>query len=316
MPGKSWALTHFRSLKFIGLMMTYTLKTRITEGDWKAVATENPLSKRLATGQRRVQQVLDGFLYACYLSGDAGLGKTQTINVATASRTVLRAVPRDYHDLLFWFEQSGGTTPLIFEECDHLFRSERCLNLLKIATDPNGPKAVRIRVPPRKKGEASTYKTIPLTAPIVFALNGDLSNTSHWPSKCIPHILALLSREQPVIINGDRIERWEYTVYLAVLHNLIRKTEDQKRFIPLKVQNDAIAWFTQNLWRLDEVSPRRLKKIARTMMLHHSANYRYGKGALHDDLGQFLVPLDGCAPPHPPVPTIFVTPYPSFKRAA
>ncbi|MBF9234624.1 hypothetical protein [Microvirga alba] len=292
--------------------MTYTLKTRTTEDDWKTVEAENPLSKRIGTAQRRVQQVLDGYVRACYLSGGAGLGKTQTINAACAGKTVIRAIPRDYHDLLFWFEQSRGKIPLIFEECDHLFRSERCLNLLKMATDPNGPKVIRIRVPP-KKGEVSTDKTIPLTAPLVFALNGDLNNYSHWPSACIAHILALASREHPITIDGDRAERWEYTISLAVLHNLLRKTEDRKAFIPLAVQNEAIAWFTENLWRLDEVSPRRLKKIAQTMMLHHSARYRYGMQGLQDDLDQFLVSSTLTGLMHPPVPTIFVTPYESFK---
>lgn len=150
--------------------MTYALKTRTTEEDWQAVETENPLLKRIRTAQRRVEQVLDGYVRACYLTGGAGLGKTQTINAAVAERAVIRALPRTYEDLLFWFEQSKGMIPLIFEECDHLFRSERCLKLLKMATDPNGPKVIRVRVPPQKKGEVSTHKTIPLTAPLIFAL--------------------------------------------------------------------------------------------------------------------------------------------------
>jgi len=297
-------------------MMTYSLKLRTTDEDWRAVETENPLSKRIRTAQRRVQQVLDGYVRACYLTGGAGLGKTQTINAAVAGSAVIRALPRNYEDLLYWFERSRGVTPLIFEECDHLFRSERCLNLLKIATDSNGPKAIRIRVPPQKKGEPSTYKTIPLSAPLVFALNGDLNNHSYWPSTCITHILALASREHPITIDGDRAERWEYTISLAVLHSLIRRSEDQKAYLPLAVQKDAIEWFTMNLWRLDEVSPRRLKKIAQTMMLHHSAGYRYGRQGMDDDLDQFLVPSSEADLPHPPVPSIFITPYPSFRRAA
>jgi hypothetical protein len=297
-------------------MMTYSLKTRTTEEDWKAVETENPLSKRIRTARRRVEQVLDGNVRACYLSGGAGLGKTEAINAAVAGRAVIRAIPRDYHDLLFWFERSKGTIPLIFEECDHLFRSERCLNLLKMATDPNGPKVIRVRVPPKKKNEVSTYKMIPLTAPLIFALNGDLNDHSHWPSKCIAHILALASREPPITIDGARTERWEYTISVAVLHNLIRRSEDHKTYLPLAVQKAAIEWFTTNLWQLDEVSPRRLKKIAQTMMLHHSAGYRYGRDGMTDDLDQFLVPGSGINFPHPPVPTIFVTPYPTFRRAA
>lgn len=126
----------------------------------------------------------------------------------------------------------------------------------------------------------------------------------------------MLSREHPITIDGNRAERWEYTVSLAVLHNLLRKSEDQKVFMPLEVQNAAIVWFTMNLWRLDEVSPRRLKKIAKMMMLHHSAEYRYGRQGLDDDLEQFLMPSAGSGLPHPPVPTIFVTPYPSFRKAA
>jgi len=306
----------------------YELKPRRTAEDWDAVSRENPIAIHMRRAQRRTDYVLQGYVRACYLSGGAGLGKSFAISQAIRDSGVkpIRMVPQNHHDLIHAFEMSGGDIPLVLEECDHVFRSPRCLNLLKLATDTAGAQTLVVRVPPRRKSEVASTKTIPLPRKIVFALNGNLLNQREWPVECRPHIAALLSREEPISIDGNRTERWEYATYLAVRKRMLTMTEDGKKDIPLRIQNAAINWFATNIWRLSEVSPRRLVKITDLMMIHHQteqASQRsgctYDPGALEEDLEQFLLPQAGDLPQPPEVPAIFISPRETSsisKRAA
>ncbi|MBM1169611.1 ATP-binding protein [Microvirga arabica] len=294
----------------------YELKPRRTAEDWDAVEDENPLAKQMRTVQRRAEQVIRGYPPVCYLSGGAGLGKSFAILQAIRSTgaTVIRAMPKNVRELEHFFERSNGTTPLIFEECDHLFNSTNSLNLLKIATDSAGPRSIEVYVAPKKRSESGSFKTIPLTAPTIIACNGDLSNDCVWPTACVPHIEALRSREQPLYIQGDHTARWEYATYLALRRRMLTKTETGID-VPLQVQNEAIQWFADTMWRQSEVSPRRLMKIVNVMMADHLEKKRVQRsGSVHDhralgeDLEQFLLPQAGDLPLPPVVPAIFVSP--------
>jgi hypothetical protein len=294
----------------------YELKLRRTAADWDAVENENPLAKQMRTAQRRAEQVIQGDTRACYLSGGAGVGKSFAISQAidNAGCNVIRAMPKNVRELERFFELSNGKTPLVFEECDHLFRSPNSLNLLKIATDSAGSQSIQVYVP-KVRGEEGGFKTIWLTPPIVFAFNGNLLNDKEWPKECLPHIDALRSREQPLYIHADRTAWWEYATYLALRKRMLTRTEVGRKDIPLSVKNNAIGWFAKTMWRQNEVSPRRLMKIANVFMADHAAKKRahhsgrkHDHRALDEDLEQFLLPDSNDLPPPPEVPAIFVTP--------
>lgn len=302
----------------------YELKPRRAAADWDAVENENPLAKQMRTAQRRAEQVIQGDTRACYLSGGAGVGKSFAISQAidNAGCNVIRAMPKNVRELEKFFELSNGRTPLVFEECDHLFRSPNSLNLLKIATDSAGSQSIEVYVAPKKRSQEGGFKMIRLTAPIVVALNGDLSNEKEWPKECLPHIEALWSREQPLYIRADRAAWWEYATYLALRKRMLTTTEVGRRDIPLNIQNQAIGWFANTMWRQNEVSPRRLVKIANVFMADHVAKRRaqnsgrkYDTRALEEDLDQFLLPEIDDLPQPPEVPAIFVTPKASVSPA-
>jgi hypothetical protein len=297
--------------------MTYGLKVRTTEDEWDAVEDENSVARIMRMAQRNAQRAIQGYQRACYLCGASGAGKTFVLNKAIegSGLKVIRTIPKDYYDLIHAFDFSQGKIPLVFEECDHLFRSPRCLNLLKIATDAAGAQSVRVRIPPKKRSEDSTWKAIPLTAPVAFALNSDLSDRKVWPKECLPHIEALLDRETPIVITAPREAWWEYSTFLALRKQLIFRTEDRKARIPLKVQNKAIAFFAKTAWQQTQLSPRRLVKIAGVLMADFAAQQRaerqghgYDQRALEEDLAQFLNPGADAGIPSPFAPPIFLRP--------
>jgi hypothetical protein len=284
--------------------MAYHLKTRMTAEEWDAVEDENPLAIQMRTACRKTELAIQGYGRAVYLSGGAGVGKSRAITEAikTTGVNVIRLIPDDYRQV-------------IFEECDHMFRSPRTLNLLKMATDTAGAQEMKVYVAPKKKSEEGYFKSLRLTAPTVFALNGVLTDDSQWPKECVPHIHALLDREAPIHINADPEAWWEYATFLALRRGMLRKTEDERHEIPLKIQNAAIRWFAENAWAQTNLSPRRLVKIAGVMMADLAARQRseryghkYDPRALEEDLSQFLKRGYIEDRPAPFAPEIFYTP--------
>jgi hypothetical protein len=197
------------------------------------------------------------------------------------------------------FRTSAQDTPIVLEECDHLFASEGCLNVLKLATERHG-QSIQVYVGAKSARARGTWETVQLTAPVTFTLNNYLTDLAVWPKECRNHIQALCSREPPLTITADRAAQWEYAIYLATVEQMLRYTEGPDQPNPLDIQNAAMRWFSENVWRLSEVSPRRLTKIMRTMMMHHRTGYRWGRGALKEELEQFL---DVSLTDRRPVPT-------------
>lgn len=303
-------------------LMGYHLTTRTTEADWDAVEDENPLAAKMRTAQRKTEAVLLGYATAAYLCGGAGGGKTHAINlaVATTGITPIRISTDNYRDVIRAFEESRGRTPIIFEECDHMFRSERTINILKLATDAAGAREMQVWVPPARKGEEGYHKTIRLTSPVQFAMNGNIMDLAAFPARLRPHLQALIDREKPVVIDGPKAAWWEYSVFLALRRGLLRKTEDGKLDVPLRLQNAAVEWFSENAWNLVHPSPRTLKKIAGVFLTDHAAKargeqgHRYDPRGLDDDLQQFLLPdTERLSRAAPFAPNLFVRPRPTKR---
>lgn len=278
-------------------------KKRKTETDWDAVPTESPLAKQLGGAKRRVHVVLAGSRPVVFICGGAGIGKTKAILDILNGRKSVRHLPSTRRDLEHCFEQSNGRTPIVLEECDNIFKSVPCLNLLKLATDPDGPRFVEVRVPPKKKGAASTTKRISLKAPLVVALNGDLTDESQWPKECRRHIQAMCSREQPILIYPSREQAWEYSCYLALRKEMLRRVNGLD--VSIALQNHAIRWFTEHLYSLKEVSPRSLCSVLKFFVENH--RLELGPHALADDLDTLLGPPTSNGLP-PRAPSLFVKP--------
>jgi hypothetical protein len=301
--------------------MDYHLKTRMTEADWDAVEDANPLAAKMRTAQRKIEAVLRGDQAAAYLCGGAGVGKTHIINatINATGITPIRISTDSYRDVIRAFEESRGRTPIIFEECDQMFRSERTLNILKLATDAAGARKMQVWVPPARKGEDGYFKTISCTNPLLFAMNGNINDINAFPRILQPHLQALIDREKPLVIDAAKEAWWEYSVFLALRRGLLRRSEDGQQDVPLKLQNAAIRWFSANAWNMVHPSPRTLKKIAgifaTNAKMQDEQAHRYDARALADDLAEFLVePSARSTRTAPFAPDLFVTPRPPKKE--
>ncbi len=200
-----------------------------------------------------------------------------------------------------------------------MFRSERTLNILKLATDAAGARKMQVWVPSAHKGEDGYFNTVSLTSPLLFAMNGNISDVAAFSANLRPHLQALIDREKPVVIDAAKEAWWEYSVFLALRRGLLRKTEDRRHDISLKLQNTAIRWFSANAWNVVHPSPRTLKKIAGIFLadakLQVEQAHRYDNRALGDDLEEFLVEAFARSMRTPPfAPNLLVTPRPARKE--
>lgn len=231
------------------------MKTRTTYSEWSDVEQENDVAKAMKRVQRWTEHVGQGTRPVAYLCGGAGVGKTRAIKngLRNSPHQPLFLSPTRYTDLIEAFREAGGKRPIIFEEADQVLNSVRMVNLLKIATDEDGPRLA----------EAGKFGRVKMNAPILLASNRNMNDDAAFPKEVREHIAALRSRSAPLVIPNAPLQVWEYACHLAITQNLIR-TDQKGRGISIATQNAALEWFTRHIWRMDDVSPRRLKQIALT----------------------------------------------------
>ncbi len=280
----------------------HTLKNRMSLQEWEAVKTENPVAQDLSRAALWAEQVCQRSRSVAYICGAAGVGKTYAVDqgLQTAKRRGVRPVycnPASYRDMVDAYAEADGKRPVVFEEADQVFGTERMLNVLKLATDESGPRVYG------RNGK----RPVRLDAPTLLTSNRDLNEDAHFAPKLRPHVQALRSRSVPLVISADPLPLWEYACYLAITKGLIRQNSGGQG-ISVRIQDAALAWFTEHLWRLDEVSPRRLREIARSIDRYWDPSQKTwkcgGEEAWRADLQAFLKrPVN--AAPVPVIPRIF-----------
>lgn len=228
------------------------MKTRKTLREWEAVGhphSTNVIANRCTMIAAATNAVLCGNERMLVVTSPSGVGKS--FIVRDKLHNPLIANPTNYHELLTAFDSAGRKRPILLEEGDFCFRSERVLNILKIAADP--------------VDRNRTYADRRLDAPVFILCNADLSTP--YKSKFPQHLEALFRRSAPIIIPNDREMLWEYACYLAIACRMLMKTERGQK-IPRGVADEALDFFTRNIWRLKNVSPATLVEIARVMTVY------------------------------------------------
>lgn len=243
---------------------------RKTLEDWEAVPNTNLLCDDIDDAARKLGYVFDKAKTAetaAILCGQPGLGKSEAIRQAlrTAGLKGVFFKHTDLRQLLDAFELAHRTgQPLILEEADNVLESEGQANILKEAMDQAGRRihTTERKVPDEDGKLVKQIVHIPLTAPLVLTSNKDLREDSQFEPKMRPHVSALRSRVAPLYIGADRQTAWEFSCYLAICKRMLHKP-DEKTSISPDIQNCALEWFTKNLLRLEDGSPRTLKAVAK-----------------------------------------------------
>lgn len=243
---------------------------RRTLADWEAVPNTNPLCDDIDDAARKLGYVFDVSKTAetaAILCGHPGMGKSEAIRQAlnAAGLTGLFFKHGNQRQLLDAFSMAHQTgQPLILEEADNVLKSEGQANILKEAMDQAGRRmwTTERRMPDEDGKLAMQIVHIPLTAPLVLTSNKDLRDDRQFDPRMRPHIGALRSRVAPLYIGADRLTAWEYSCYLGICRRMLHKPDERTSISPA-IQNCALEWFTTNLLRLEDGSPRTLKDVAK-----------------------------------------------------
>ena len=91
-------------------------------------------------------------------------------------------------------------------------------------------------------------------APIIAMTNIQLSDLNGQDAE------AVRSRVMPIEIPSDPYVAWEYTVFLALTTDILLRNRCGQT-VSLVKRSQVIKWFTSHVWKLDQVSPRRLKQV-------------------------------------------------------
>lgn len=291
---------------------------RKTTEDWDQVSQTNQVHQDMQRVKRWVTNTCNGVSRAAIICGEPGCGKTHAIDEAIMAVIregvePIRVMIRDYEHMLEVFRQSKGHRPIILEECDSIFKSKRQLNVLKQALDDSetAPKFTFT-----SKGQVNWG------APVVFALNMDIRNDALFDKALVADVAAIRSRVPPVVVTTQPIPMWEYACYLAIRQNLIRyyrkkvkKGKVTKEMASAKQQNTVLKFYTDNLFRLADRSPRGLQKIAQAVYLAKT------DAEMWSDLQPLLTQSEAMAAASAPdgwpfyYPEIVVTPHVPKKKA-
>lgn len=225
-------------------------------GAWMTVPDENAVAAGFREARESVGLVVAGDWPVAWLSGPGGIGKT--VITKTAIKTwqekglePVFANPANARELLGAMKTAKGRRPIIMEEADTIFRSDKCLNILKIATDRKG---------------TGVYDGVRVTAPLIIATNAPLHDLTQWDKKLRPHIEALFNRVPPVTISFDRHANWQYACYLALSTDMLRWTP-KGRTISAATTARALSWFTAHLNEIELLSARTLCNVAEWMTI-------------------------------------------------
>lgn len=223
---------------------------------WMTVPERNAVAAGFRLARECVGLVVAGDWPVAWLSGPGGIGKT--VITKTAIKTwqekglePVFANPANARELLAALKTAKGKRPVIMEEADTIFRSDKCLNILKIATDRRG---------------TGLYDNVRVTAPLIIATNAPLHDLTQWDKKLRPHIEALFNRVPPVTISFDRHANWQYACYLALSTDMLRWTP-KGRTISAATTARALSWFTAHLNEIELLSARTLCNIAEWMTI-------------------------------------------------
>jgi hypothetical protein len=251
----------------------------------KAVPNQNAIAITMDTLKDEAEDVMTGKRDALICFGGSGLGKNHVIDATLAkygpkdsdglpervsidSPDTYKAILDGFHRATHWRKKPW---PIVMDEAHLIFQNPRNLNILKMATDEIGKKEIEDYawytedIGPLGGVKKIKHLGVSLKAPIFIMTN---TNLHDMPKENRNHANALFSRIQPILIPDDKLEAWQYAVWLAMEKNVINTAAGKT--VSLTDRSRALAWFTANIWNMDQVSIRTLKAITKEMVLARS----------------------------------------------
>lgn len=234
---------------------------------WRERGRSNLIRQQLEIAEEAVAAVAKRRVPAVAISGPPGIGKTRIAKAVVKKHGLCARIsdPNSNVGLLDELYQAG-TGVLLLDDTDRFLTAET-VNTLKKAIDPNPANRVLVNNIKGKGQSGSKDHTsgIPFTVRcgIIILSNKNLQFAEQWSKSIRPHLSAITSRMPTYTISDDLLTMWEYTSYLGVCENLLRKNHYN-----LALANQALEYMTKTMWMAGDASPRRLEEVAKTIHLH------------------------------------------------
>ncbi|WP_397587098.1 DUF5131 family protein, partial [Sphingobium fuliginis] len=219
----------------------------------------NEVAKSFQAASEMIEKLETGEMPIAWLSGPGGCGKTH------AARGAIKAFeqrglapiycnPSNYKDVLDAIGSAKvykgktliGKRLIVMEEADVIFRSDKCLNLLKIVTDRAG---------------TGHYDGVDVRVPIMVTTNAPLADLAATDKARGEHLRALFNRVPPMTISYDRQANYDYAVSLALTTDLLRFTPGKQQISRATVAL-TLEKFTAEFNRIELLTARTLSNIA------------------------------------------------------
>jgi hypothetical protein len=227
---------------------------------------------RFTSLTRFAETIVDGKLRSLIVSGNAGIGKTYTLETileraADDSKIMFRSV-KGYVKAtglykLMW-EHRFDNCVLLFDDADSIFQDECALNLLKSALDTTRRRRVSWLSEKSFKDEAG--EEIPdsfnFEGCIIFVTNLNFDRMSKKDSRLAPHFQALISRSFYIDLNllsaREMMIRIEDVISNTDILTGMCLTDSQSEYVLL--------FMRENMSKLRELSLRMVIKLGRVVL--------------------------------------------------
>jgi hypothetical protein len=237
---------------------------------------KNSIFQGVELAKETIRQVAAGYRTIGLIGGGASTGKNYlTRQICRQHR--IKEVPEDRPDnaeaLVSMTWRHRDLPVHVLNECDHLLRGERNMNVLKLMHEEPRRCALYTKEARRNEeylatGSRQYRESIPPTSFDLHNLSrhiltSNLNYQNEEVTSQLPrdHWLALLRRGiDPIYIEtggNDGLDQFQYTVGLATDGQMLRSHQ-----VDYATARDTIAFFVQNVNRLVDITPARLIMIA------------------------------------------------------
>lgn len=218
----------------------------------------NAVYKSMKMVERIADQVASGARKNAVVSGPTGIGKNFIFERAFERHGLLWQPERPVSEaaLIEHIEENNRENAVLsYDECDHMIRNLRILNVLKIATDTKNTDKI---LSYKARNKKLCIEPFLVRCRFVFLTNTDLrSKALIGDRKLGEHIKAFNSRCVPYVMSFDHEALYEYTCYLVVCERMLMKKGHSREVTEL-----ALSYFSETMNRVTDVSPRSVSQIA------------------------------------------------------
>lgn len=223
--------------------------------EWKQVPNENEMAMQLKLAENMVNDVFARNKSTAIILGTRGCGIEQLIDDIRSDwhakgRPSIYCKSNSKKELLDALSNGDDKHPIILEISNEILNKDSTYNLIYEAFNKSETDKIGSAIKSNLKNTSSSV-------PLILITNMRLATTSGKVRKRLETLLDLTSNVQ---MTHDRKYHYEWTVYRALSSPILSQFKlNQKLYKPsLDIIKNALNWFTENYYKLKDVSDKTL----------------------------------------------------------